>query len=1312
MKKIFDKVNETGTMLVEAMAMLGLIAMVTPILYKKAAERTTELQDINASNQLRVLADAMDAYIKDNFTRITDGEKVVNGCNVNTVDYAAFTDDTSVRFDISHLCEYLPYGFLKDGKTQDSKLFSSSETNNNSFQVVLRKTTGTETDEEGNETIVAETVTGFLTAVPNEGDDFPSTRVARIATMVGSNGGYKDANGEIMGAQGIWSLTSDTELGDVTLPENSFVVSSLQPISSQGLANEDVLHRKDEPQNDHLLNSMETDLFMAYNDKIHNIRQVNQIIMTPQLEWMVGGEANQVDERLAETTVLEAIPYEQTYEPNLDYTLYIGSGGGAFMEGNFAALASLFTVRSEEDATENDGGIKYYETATHEDNSDPNNPVTTTVRGNAIYSVTTGKMEYGNIDEETAGALLTVDKDNTSMEFVSKTEGETVNAEGETETGIVGTQKMLAINASRANIFDGALSVRNPKTDPDGGKYDENDINQWVTSNATPAVIVGGGDAHKGSYTTYSYNADGTPKIENGEFESTDIADSDTGNEHALTVNGPAFVKDSLKTAKLKAYNVDAATLRAGVVPEDFDTVTKDEEFYVVTKKRGSVTDDTGAVTDSGNGYLLVGPYTDAFSNKGYRLQIAEQDDTSDDGTEIQEGIRMNHESGVNILVDTEVGDTDGNHVGLLEYTPGVSVADSGMGAYATISNNTAAGQVKIGAATGISLSTMLSDGTFITDGMVSIQDNMLRAYYSDYSGVEGAYLDSVADNSRFISQHFADNITTSSTDAAADYPHDYLYRRDVDDNGIFGLGGMDLTISEPVLDSDDQARPVMDIKAKREEGYISSRFAGGFAIYDYDVVSSADTAVDEYPSNPSVSADATDADGNALRVGMGNPSLYVNKGDFQILATEASTTTTLAAGDIILQVDNNETHDAVTTTNDDSTTTTTDERGSVYIRRGAINIDSASGGRLSNKTISEGYDTTTEAIGYIAADRFISQVVPSVGALNKTHASPGEGATILGTDNAAIVPYDKFEVNPAYTSVMNDIKLTTRGGARLSDILPDFINKGIYVVDNTYPDNTPWTDETKDPATFTELTGESVSSESYTSAYLGFVPTPVCPQGYSKVITINPSGWSMAQAGTPVTKNSAIDIATHNNPYLYWYTVNGEKRTEAEEVEPVNPLTFQKSTWLRAMVLPNCGGLQTNGKCDEVTTFNGWGTVMGFIYPRNYYADFISGMVGTTNAAGEHGSANTGSSGNMEVGEDGSVSANTIYWNLYPVQYRQLEAYVTVYCYFNRKAGWEPTYVDTGYDQLESPRSFWDKSGATNIGNLNDPKLKYNDPW
>ena len=96
MNKIFNRVNEAGTMLVEAMAMLGLIAMVTPILYKKAAERTTELQDINAANQLRVLSNAMDAYIKDNFTRINNNEVVKNSCDESSVDYKNFDDNTKV----------------------------------------------------------------------------------------------------------------------------------------------------------------------------------------------------------------------------------------------------------------------------------------------------------------------------------------------------------------------------------------------------------------------------------------------------------------------------------------------------------------------------------------------------------------------------------------------------------------------------------------------------------------------------------------------------------------------------------------------------------------------------------------------------------------------------------------------------------------------------------------------------------------------------------------------------------------------------------------------------------------------------------------------------------------------------------------------------------------------------------------------------------------------------------------------------------------------------------------------------------------
>lgn len=59
--------SELGSLMIEAMAMLALISMVTPILYKKAAERTTELQDINAASQMRSLIKSLDDYVSDHY---------------------------------------------------------------------------------------------------------------------------------------------------------------------------------------------------------------------------------------------------------------------------------------------------------------------------------------------------------------------------------------------------------------------------------------------------------------------------------------------------------------------------------------------------------------------------------------------------------------------------------------------------------------------------------------------------------------------------------------------------------------------------------------------------------------------------------------------------------------------------------------------------------------------------------------------------------------------------------------------------------------------------------------------------------------------------------------------------------------------------------------------------------------------------------------------------------------------------------------------------------------------------------------------
>lgn len=77
-------------------------------------------------------------------------------------------------------------------------------------------------------------------------------------------------------------------------------------------------------------------------------------------------------------------------------------------------------------------------------------------------------------------------------------------------------------------------------------------------------------------------------------------------------------------------------------------------------------------------------------------------------------------------------------------------------------------------------------------------------------------------------------------------------------------------------------------------------------------------------------------------------------------------------------------------------------------------------------------------------------------------NASPasGDASVVIPTrgyqDHTNEASYNRFRVDPAFVSVMNDIKLTSRGGARLSDALPNYILKGIYLMSNTYTAG-PW---------------------------------------------------------------------------------------------------------------------------------------------------------------------------------------------------------------------------------------------------------------
>lgn len=421
--------------------------------------------------------------------------------------------------------------------------------------------------------------------------------------------------------------------------------------------------------------------------------------------------------------------------------------------------------------------------------------------------------------------------------------------------------------------------------------------------------------------------------------------------------------------------------------------------------------------------------------------------------------------------------------------------------------------------------------------------------------------------------------------------------------------------------------------------------------------------------------------------------------------------------------------------TNDENST-----RGSVYIRRGAVELESPSG---------TGYQADA-GYGYIEAGRFVANTkYDGTNIDNPTDAYSSDYTGGWSTSDR--VAYDRYMVNPAYTSVMHDIKLTTRGGARLSDILPDFINKGIYVVNNTYVDTGFSLDsivakgnegaritvsanaEVKDIDT---ISGSISGKNLWASPFMGVVPAPICPPGHARVITITPAGFLMSQAGQMVkeehyvgdkrfvidetkelnklgnvnlpdnettitgaysTSTTFTDAAGSSRQIYYLGHSTEPSATYGGAPYSPTPLYFQQSTWLKSRVQPQDNGKagscnQSLGSGEGCTDFVGWSAIMGFAYPVSLYKNIIQNIIGT-------------------LPEDGDV-----YWNIFPVRVKTLEAYATVYCYFDRtnlyNSGLKDQYTDK-YNQLNSFRSGHQKPNTNGyLDRLDDPTLKYKEPW
>lgn len=133
----------------------------------------------------------------------------------------------------------------------------------------------------------------------------------------------------------------------------------------------------------------------------------------------------------------------------------------------------------------------------------------------------------------------------------------------------------------------------------------------------------------------------------------------------------------------------------------------------------------------------------------------------------------------------------------------------------------------------------------------------------------------------------------------------------------------------------------------------------------------------------------------------------------------------------------------------------------------------------------------------------------------------------------------DTYKVDPAFTSLMNDIRLTSRGGARLSDILPNYITKAI-------------TSRTFDSGEFKE------------------VDKPACPGGYVRAIMVTPVSWSQyiteAELRLPAvpagSATPAITLSDTNPTEKDIDVINNDARLRLQHQEPVRITINNGDSW------------------------------------------------------------------------------------------------------------------------------------------------------
>ncbi|MBR1778739.1 MAG: hypothetical protein IJ752_09200 [Alphaproteobacteria bacterium] len=274
-----NETNERGALMIEAIALLGLMTMMSPMIVRQTADRTSEMEEVAIAGQMKELKDALSNWIAANYreeaAKIASGDsKLESKIEVSAEQLAPYLAATSLDSSsgtISFRGNKLMDGFKVGVRAQCTEMRKSDGSTCTSENDCYTLTNGIVTSASEGTICSRYKMTGIVLSQSEE--EIDDRRANRIASMIGADGGYMrtstmlnalggndEEKKKILGAQGIWEVSdTDNYFTDLNTSIGGRVAATT--VYSSGFSGDYLYRKKVDGLPD--ANSMFTDLDMG-----------------------------------------------------------------------------------------------------------------------------------------------------------------------------------------------------------------------------------------------------------------------------------------------------------------------------------------------------------------------------------------------------------------------------------------------------------------------------------------------------------------------------------------------------------------------------------------------------------------------------------------------------------------------------------------------------------------------------------------------------------------------------------------------------------------------------------------------------------------------------------------------------------------------------------------------------------------------------------------------------------------------------------------------------------------------------------------